>query len=94
MGNLVSRRLLSTITKITSKKNIPEIITFRYANESELDDDDEKVFRSSSKRSPSKVSISFDKVYLVDAGDATKNIKILIMKILNLDDNDGFNASK
>ncbi|CAF3926065.1 unnamed protein product, partial [Rotaria sordida] len=30
MANLICRRPIDTITKITSKKNFPEIITFRY----------------------------------------------------------------
>lgn len=84
MANLVSRRELSSITKITSRKNTPEIITFRYANSSDQDDDEEKVFRSSPKTCPPKISFDCDKVYLVDAGDATKNIKLLIMKVLNM----------
>lgn len=76
MANLYSQRPLNTIIKITSKKNIPEIITFRYVNNQEQDDELIK--------SKGKSIIDCDKVYLPDAGDATKNIKLLIMKALNM----------
>ncbi len=69
MAKLVSTHLLSTISKITSKKNVPEIITFRYTTKQEEE-----------KQSPSNC----DKVYLPDASDATKNIKMLIVKALNM----------
>jgi hypothetical protein len=69
MANLVSTHPFNTITKISSKKNIPEIITFRYTT----NQDDEK-------KSPTNC----DKVYLPDAGDILKNIKLLIVKALNM----------
>ena len=73
MANLFSTRLLSTITKITSKKNVPEIITFHYTIKDE-------------QQGKSKVNIPIDrdKLYLPDAGEATKNIKVLIVKALNM----------
>src|ERR1700727_438211 len=74
MANLVSRRLLETITKITSKKKFPEIITFRYA--SSRDNDEEPKGKSKNNKDKSAVSVDCDKVYLPDAGDATKNIKL------------------
>ena len=89
MANLVSRRPLHTITKITSKKNFPEIITFRYTLPSDRDEDDdqEKSIKSKQKQTkPPAVPGPCDKVHLFDAGDATKNIKILIMKALNMFD--------
>ena len=88
MANLVARRPLHTITKITSKKNFPEIITFRYALPPDQDDDDdqEKSIKSKQKQTKPPVSGHCDKVHLVDAGDATKNIKTLIMKALNMFD--------
>ncbi|CAF3202990.1 unnamed protein product [Rotaria socialis] len=79
MANLVSRRPLESITKITSKKNFPEIITFRYATNQ--DEQEKKV------KAKTKLSIDCDRVYLPDAGDATKNIKLLIVKSLNMFDN-------
>lgn len=90
MANLVSRRLLKTITKITSKRNFPEIITFRYANKDDEDDDDQQSMQSnkSKNKSKAKAPIDCDKVYLSDAGGATKNIKILIMKALNMLDDE------
>jgi hypothetical protein len=72
MANLFSRPL-NTISKITSKKNFPEIITFRYTTNQEQE-----------KTKKSKISMDYDKVYLADAGDATKNIKLLILKGLNM----------
>lgn len=82
MANLVSQRSLSTVSKITSKKNCPETITFRYALNNEQDDR----ATSNAKNAKSTVAIDCDKVYLADAGDATKHIKVLIMKALNMYD--------
>ncbi|CAF5214776.1 unnamed protein product [Rotaria magnacalcarata] len=79
MANLVSRRPLESITKITSKKHFPEIITFRYATNQ--DEQEKKV------KAKTKLPIDYDRVYLPDAGDATKNIKLLIVKSLNMFDN-------
>jgi hypothetical protein len=87
MANVVSSRWLKTISKITSKKHIPEIITFRYAISEEQDEEQEKARRANMKNTKKKIPIDCDKVYLVDAGDATKNIKVLIMKALDMFDN-------
>jgi hypothetical protein len=87
MANLVSRRALNTITKITSKKHIPEIITFRYATTEEQDDEEEKAIKLSLRNPKFKIRIDCDRVYLPDAGDATKHIKVLIMKALNMYEN-------
>ncbi|UJR33379.1 hypothetical protein I4U23_020827 [Adineta vaga] len=87
MANLVSRRLLTTITKITSKKNIPEIITFRYATSPEEDEEQEKAIKFNQKNTKMKIPIDCDKIFVADAGDATKNIKVLIMKALNMYEN-------
>jgi hypothetical protein len=86
MANLVSRRLLQTITKITSKKNIPEIITFRYTTKEEEEQAaEEQQQQAKSKNKPKvKTPIDCDRVYIPDAGDATKNVKILIMKALHM----------
>ncbi|CAF0727300.1 unnamed protein product [Rotaria sordida] len=84
MANLVSRRPLNTISKITSKKNFPEIITFRYASNQAEDEEEEKSTKSNIKNAKAKIPIDCDKVYLPDAGDAIKSIKILIMKELNM----------
>ena len=80
MANLVSKRSLSTVSKITSKKNCPETITFRYA----LNDEQDDVATATAKNSKPRTAIDCDKVYLADAGDATKHIKVLIMKALNM----------
>jgi len=92
MANLISCRLLQTITKITSKKNFPEIITFRYTTNQEDEEEEEQQVKSK-KKPKTKSPIDCDKVYLPDAGDATKNIKILIMKALNMFDNPNQPAS-
>lgn len=86
MANLVSRRLLQTITKITSKKNVPEIITFRYTTKEEEEQGEEQQQVKSKNKPKTKIPIDCDKVYIPDAGDATKNIKILIMKALHMFD--------
>jgi hypothetical protein len=77
MANLVSRHLLNSISKITSKRNCPEIITFRYTKNPEQDEIKSKI----------KIPYDCDKVYLPDASDATKIIKILIIKSLNMFEN-------
>lgn len=88
MADLVSRRPLIKISKITSKKNSPEIITFRYAkNDDAEEQEQEKTTKSNMKISKTKIPIDCDKVYIPDAGDAIKNIKYLIMKELNMYDN-------
>jgi hypothetical protein len=84
MASLVSRRLLNTISKITSKKNFPEVITFRYSTSQEQDDEQDKATKLNMKNTTTKIPIDCDKVYLPDAGDATKHIKVLIMKALNM----------
>jgi len=65
MANLVSRRLLQTITKITSKKNFPEIITFRYAKNPEEEEDEEQ--NKSKKKNPKqKLQLNVTKfIYLM-----------------------------
>ncbi|CAF1159072.1 unnamed protein product [Adineta steineri] len=93
MANLVSRHPLQTVTKITSKKTFPEIITFRYSTPEDEEEEEEQQQLQQKGKSKTKVkprtktSIDCDKVYLPDAGDATKNIKLLIMKLLNMFDN-------
>jgi len=63
MANLVSRRPLNTITKITSKKYLPEIITFRYAATAEQAEEEEKVIKLNMKNPKTKIPIDCDKVY-------------------------------
>ena len=81
MAYLVSSRPLEAITRITSRKNVPEVITFRYGSP----DDDEQDTTGKTK-DKCKTSFAYDKLYLPDAGDATKNIKMLIVKALNMFD--------
>lgn len=88
MACLVSNRPLETINKITSRKNVPEIITFRYINpneETNQNNPKEKTNQNNPKEN-TKTPSEFDKVYLPDAGDATKNIKMLIIKLLDMFD--------
>ncbi|XP_077985076.1 TBC1 domain family member 23-like [Glandiceps talaboti] len=61
------RRPLNTIVKITSKKRHPEFITFKYGSTN-----DEGI----------KID-SVDRFIIAKAGDATKAIKIQIMKVLD-----------
>nr|XP_006813860.1 PREDICTED: TBC1 domain family member 23-like [Saccoglossus kowalevskii] len=61
------RRPLNTIVKITSKKRHPELITFRYGT---LNDDGMKIE-------------SLNRFIIPKAGDATKSIKMQIMKVLD-----------
>lgn len=75
MANLVSTRLLSSITKITSKSKTPEIITFHSTIIPEKEE---------SNRKPSMSSKDCDKVYIPNASDATKYIKLAIVKALNM----------
>lgn len=77
MANLVSTRQLSTITKITSKSKTPEIITFHSTTTPEKDE--------SNRKSPEKISSKdCDKLYIPNASDATKYIKLAIVKALNM----------
>lgn len=90
MANLVSRRPLQAISKITSKKNFPEIITFRYATDEDNAEEEAQATAAKSKgkaANKTKKPIDCDKVYLPDAGDATRNIKLLIINALDLLDN-------
>ncbi|CAF0721847.1 unnamed protein product [Didymodactylos carnosus] len=85
MADVISRRPLQSIVKITSKKKFPEIITFRYSTQQQQQDSTMTTpSLSSSLQNP--IIVDCDKVFLPDAGDATKNIKFLIVKALNLYD--------
>jgi len=94
MANVVSRRPLQSIYKITTKKDTPEIITFRYATKQEQEQQEQqhqqqtKSTTGGNHKTTSSTPVGdFDKVYLPDAGDAIKNIKLLVVKALNLFDN-------
>ena len=80
MANLVSRHPLKNISKITSRKTYPEIITFRYMTNQEEHEEQEKNMKSNTKNTKTQHLINRDKVYIPDAGDAIKAIKLLIMK--------------
>ncbi|CAF2464108.1 unnamed protein product [Rotaria sp. Silwood2] len=67
MANLVARRPLNIISKITSKKNFPEIITFRYAANQIEEEEQEKAVKSNMKNNKTKIPIDCDKVYIPDA---------------------------
>ncbi|XP_074652451.1 TBC1 domain family member 23-like isoform X2 [Tubulanus polymorphus] len=67
MALIQARRSLASIVKITSKKRHPELITFKYGTN---DDDGLHI-------------TNFDRFLIPRAGDATKAIKIQIMKVLD-----------
>lgn len=81
MANLVSTRQLSTITKITSKSKTPEIITFHSTTTNQEKDESN---RKSPEKKSSSSSKDCDKVYIPNASDATKYIKLAIVKALNM----------
>lgn len=68
MALISQRRPLGTIVKITSKKKLPELITFKYGSNT---DDGLKI-------------TSMDRCLIPEAGEATKVIKRQIMTVLDL----------
>ncbi|CAF1012052.1 unnamed protein product, partial [Didymodactylos carnosus] len=93
MADVISRRPLQSIVKITSKKKFPEIITFRYGTQEQQQqqqqqNSDKNTVQATQLPSSTQPSttVDCDKVFIPDAGDATKNIKLLIVKALNLYD--------
>ena len=60
MAVIASRRPLQHIVKITSKKRCPEIITFKHGHVNE---------------NGKYTIVASDKLYMEEAGDATKAIK-------------------
>ena len=68
MAWVQSRRALGSIVKITSKKRHPELITFKYGH-----NDEEKGL----------VITGLDRFLIPKAGEATKVVKTLIMKVLD-----------
>lgn len=67
MAHIQSRRALGSIVKITSKKRHPELITFKYGS---VEDDSVEV-------------TDFDRFLIPNAGEATKQIKQQIVKVLD-----------
>ncbi len=68
MAWIHARRALGSIVKITSKKRHPELITFKYGS----NDEDEGLMIT-----------NMDRFLIPKAGEATKAIKIQIMKVLD-----------
>ena len=68
MAWIQSRRALGSIVKITSRKKRPEIITLKYGT-----NDDERGIRVS----------DHDRFLIPRAGEATKVIKMQIIKVLD-----------
>lgn len=68
MAWVQSRRALGSIVKITSKKRHPELITFKYGHS----DEDKGL-----------VITGLDRFLIPKAGEATKVVKTLIMKVLD-----------
>ncbi|XP_033096746.1 TBC1 domain family member 23-like [Anneissia japonica] len=65
-AHITARRALSSVAKITSKKRCPELITFKYGF---LENDVLKL-------------VSYDRLFITNAGEATKIIKQQIMKVI------------
>lgn len=67
MAHIQARRALGSCVKITSRKKHPELITFKYG---------------SSEEDGIRVT-DFDRLLIPKAGEATKNIKQQIIKVLD-----------
>lgn len=67
MALIQSRRALGSIVKITSKKKLPDLITFSYGS------NDESGVKITNR----------DRVLLPNAGETTKLVKQQIMKVLD-----------
>ena len=68
MAIIQARRALGSIVKITSKKRHPELITFKYGS----CDEDQRM-----------AITGMDRFLIPKAGEATKAIKMHIMKVLD-----------
>ena len=91
------RRPLTSLVKIMSKKNTPELISFKFGIiETKSNDNDSTSASSSAAVAASVVSSSNDKAsqeiqitsidqfYIPEAGEASKAVKMQVIKILNL----------
>ncbi|XP_071958393.1 TBC1 domain family member 23-like [Antedon mediterranea] len=66
-AHITARRALASVAKITSKKRCPELITFKYGF---LENDVLKL-------------VSYDRLFITNAGEATKLIKQQIMTVID-----------
>lgn len=67
MAFIQSRRALISVLRITSKKNHPEFITFKYGTTNDKQEN---------------IVTDVDRFIIAKAGDATKAIKYLIINLL------------
>ena len=69
MAQVQARRSLGSVVKITSKKRHPELITFKYGSNDAIH---------------GLIVTDMDRLLIPEAGEATKVIKQLIMKVLDV----------
>ncbi len=80
MATITKRRPLTSLVKITSKKNTPELISFKYGNIVNKEDN-----ASNSADSKTEVQITaIDQFLIPEAGEASKAVKMQVIKILDI----------
>ena len=95
MAAISSRRPLVSLVKITSKKNKPEMISFKYGNVLNRNDSNAGGSKKSSvamkndddltSAGQNEVKITnVDQFLIPDAGEASKAVKMQVIKILDL----------
>ena len=92
MAAISSRRPLMTLVKITSKKNKPEMISFKYGNvlnsKNESNEGNRKssvAMKNDDDSSKNEVKITMvDQFLIPEAGEASKAVKMQVIKILDL----------
>lgn len=91
MALISVRRPLTSLVKITSKKNTPELISFKFGNvtvsNSNTDAANEaansKQVAMSNEKNDVKIT-AIDQFYIPEAGEASKAVKMQVIKILDL----------
>ena len=87
MAAISSRRPLVSLVKITSKKNKPELISFKYGNVINKNESDSKkgaaVAAAVAKKEEVEIS-TVDQFLIPEAGEASKVVKMQVIKILDL----------
>ena len=93
MALISVRRPLTSLVKITSKKNTPELISFKFGNvtvsSSSADANQRgdaangKQMILSNEKNDVKIT-AIDQFYIPEAGEASKAVKMQVIKILDL----------
>jgi hypothetical protein len=87
MAAVSSRRPLISLVKITSKKNKPELISFKYGNVLNKNESDghKSAMKIEKTNSKNEVEITaVDQFLIPEAGEASKAVKMQVIKILDL----------